>query len=147
MLWSWFLTTINQPTEWKYRTSENNLTLNTDKTKKLITNFGRSQKLEYAPVFMNRDRVERVSSFRFLGTFISEDITWSINTTALIKKAQQLQFSQSRSMLRQSLMFFLRMLRKAGLPQQMLITFYRCTIERILTYCISVWFHSCIGKW
>ncbi|XP_059827153.1 paladin-like, partial [Hypanus sabinus] len=34
-------------------------------------------------------------------------------------------------------------LKKAGLPEQMLVTFYRCTIESILTYCISVWYLSC----
>lgn len=105
--------------------SKNNLTLNTEKTMELIISFGRSQQLEYAPVFINGDRVERVSSFKFLGTYISEDITWSANTMALVKKAQQR-------------LFFLRTLRKACLPKQMLTTFYLCTIESILTYCISV---------
>lgn len=54
------------------RCSDNNLILNTEKTKELIINFGRSQKLEYAPVFINGERVERVSSLKFLGTYISD---------------------------------------------------------------------------
>lgn len=82
--------------------SRNNLTLNSEKTKELIINFGRTQQLEFAPVFINGDRVERVSNFKFLGTFISEDITWSTNVMALVKKAQQR-------------LFFLRTLRKACL--------------------------------
>lgn len=72
--------------------SENNLFLNIAKTKELIINFRRSQDDEYAPVFINGARVERVSSFRFLGTHISDDLMWSSNTMALVKKAQQLRF-------------------------------------------------------
>lgn len=74
--------------------------------------------------------MEKVTSFKFLGTSISEDITRSINTTALNKKAQQR-------------LFFHTTLRKTCLLQQMLITFYGCSVESILTYCISVWFSSC----
>ncbi|XP_059807146.1 uncharacterized protein LOC132381625 isoform X4 [Hypanus sabinus] len=98
--------------------SENNLSLNTAKTKELIINFGKSQDDEYAPVFINGDTVERVSSFRFLGIHISEDLTWSTNTTTIVKKAQQR-------------LFFLRTLKTAGLPEQMLVTFNRCTLESI----------------
>src|SRR4029434_10602553 len=37
----------------------------------------------------------------------------------------------------------LRRLKKAHLSPQILVNFYRCTIESILTNCISVWFGSC----
>ena len=37
----------------------------------------------------------------------------------------------------------LRTLRKAGLRQQLLVSFYRCTMESIITNCISVWYISC----
>lgn len=40
-------------------------------------------------------------------------------------------------------MFFLRMLKKARLPQDKLLTFFCCSIESILTYCISTWYLSC----
>ena len=43
----------------------------------------------HSPLNISGERVERVSSFRFLGTHISEDLTWTANTTALVKKAQQ----------------------------------------------------------
>ncbi|KAI3366889.1 hypothetical protein L3Q82_009532 [Scortum barcoo] len=33
--------------------------------------------------------VERVSSFKFLGTHISENLSWTTNTSSLIKKAHQ----------------------------------------------------------
>ncbi len=45
-------------------------------------------------------------------------------------------------------LYFLRILRKNKLTQfkiknKLLVSFYRCTIESILTYCICVWFSSC----
>lgn len=71
-----------------------------------------------------------MSSFRFLGIHISENLTWPTNTTALNKKAQQW-------------LIFLRTLKKAGLPQTLLVNFSPCITDRILTYCISVWYLSC----
>ena len=59
-----------------------------------------------------------------------EDLTWGINTTGLVKKAQQR-------------LYFLRVLRKDNIPQKLLVSFYRCLIESILTYCLCVWFTSC----
>ena len=52
------------------------------------------------------------------------------NSTALVKKVQQC-------------LFFLRTLKKAGLPQQLLATCYHCITESILAYSISVWCISC----
>ncbi|KAI4902291.1 hypothetical protein NFI96_034704, partial [Prochilodus magdalenae] len=40
-------------------------------------------------------------------------------------------------------LFFLRRLRKFELPPDILTNFYRCTIESILTACITVWYGSC----
>src|SRR4029434_9697598 len=69
-------------------------------------------------------------SFKFLGVHISEDLSWTLKTSSLVKKAHQR-------------LFFLRRLKKAHLSPQILENFYRCTIESILTNCISVWYGSC----
>ncbi len=71
----------------------------------------------------------RVSSFKFLGTHISEELTWTINITALVKKAQKR-------------LHFLRMLRKVNLSQQLLLSFYRCSIESVLTQGLLAWYGS-----
>src|SRR4029434_1515864 len=71
-----------------------------------------------------------VASFKFLGVHISEDLSWTLNTSTLVKKAHQR-------------LFFLRRWKKANLSPQILVNFYRCTIESILTNCISVWYGSC----
>ena len=70
-----------------------------------------------------------MSSFKFLGIHISENLSWAINTTAIVKKAQQW-------------LYFLRTLRKVNLSQQHLRSFYRCSIESVLTYGILSWFGS-----
>ena len=108
---------------------ENNLVLNISKTKEFIIDF-RRKKTVIQPLIINGDEVERTSNFRFLGVHLNDDLTWRTNTTAITKKAHQR-------------LYFLRVLRKNNLPQELMVSFYRCSIESILTYCMGVWFWSC----
>ncbi len=71
--------------------------------------------------------MERVNSFKLLGIHITEDLTWSAHTDAVLKKAHQR-------------LFFLRRLRKFGTSPSILRSFYTCTVESILTGCITAWF-------
>ena len=77
--------------------------------------------------------VERVSSTKFLGVHISEDLSWSHNTASLAKKAQQR-------------LYFLPKLRRAGAPPPIMHTFYRGTIESILSSCITVWYGAALTR-
>ncbi|KAI4879830.1 hypothetical protein NFI96_002171 [Prochilodus magdalenae] len=77
--------------------------------------------------------VEIVKSTKFLGVHLAEDLTWSLNTSTITKKAQQR-------------LYFLRRLRKAHLPPPILTTFYRGTIESILSSCITAWFGNCTAS-
>ena len=110
--------------------SDNNLALNTGKTKEIIVDFRRKRSVDPDPLYIGGECVERVQTFRFLGVLISADISWTDNTTAIIKKAQQR-------------LHFLRVLRKYNLDSNLLLTFYRSSIESLLTYCITVWYGSC----
>ncbi|KAM7379021.1 hypothetical protein PAMP_017842 [Pampus punctatissimus] len=110
--------------------ADNNLTLNTRKTKEIIMDYRKTKPDMHTPVHINGTEVERVSSFKFLGVHISEDLTWTLNTSTLVKKAHQR-------------LFFLRRLKKINLSPQILVNFYRCTIESILTNCITVWYGNC----
>ncbi|XP_030646322.1 NACHT, LRR and PYD domains-containing protein 12-like [Chanos chanos] len=74
--------------------------------------------------------VERVSSFRFLGINISEDLSWSHHTGVVVKAPRQR-------------LFFLRRLRRFRMDPRILTNFYRCTIESILTGSITAWYGSC----
>ncbi len=102
---------------------ENHLSLNIDKTKELVVDF-RRQSRERTPITIDKTPVERVSSFKFLGVHITEDLTWSAHTDAVLKKAHQR-------------LFFLRRLRKFGTSPRILRSFYTSTVESILTGCIT----------
>ncbi len=71
--------------------------------------------------------VERVSSFKYLGVNISEDLTWTTHIQTQVKKARQR-------------LYHLRQLRKFRVSPTILKTFYAGTIESVLTQCISVWY-------
>ncbi|KAK3565397.1 hypothetical protein QTP86_007934 [Hemibagrus guttatus] len=66
----------------------NNLLLNTSKAKELVIDY-RRRKTDIIPLIISRDCVERVADFRFLVVYIEEDLTWSVNTSELLKKTQQ----------------------------------------------------------
>ncbi len=85
------------------------------------------QSREHTPITIDKTPVERVNSFKFLGVHITKDLTWSAHTDAVLKKAHQC-------------LFFLRWLRKFGMSPSILRSFYTCTVESILTGCITAWF-------
>ena len=109
---------------------ENSLQLNASKTKEVIVDFRRKERSEHAPLIIQGQQVETVSSVKFLGTHISKDLSWSVNSAALVKKANQR-------------LYFLRVLRRQQVQQRLLVDFYRATIESILTHGISVWYAAC----
>ncbi|XP_072770291.1 uncharacterized protein [Nerophis lumbriciformis] len=80
----------------------NNLVLNLDKTKEIIVDFRKHQS-SHAPLFINGTAVEMVSSTMFLGVQITDNMTWSLHTGALVKRAQQR-------------MHFLRQMKRTQLP-------------------------------
>ncbi len=71
--------------------------------------------------------VEGVSSFKYLGVNLSEDLTWTTHIQTQVKKARQR-------------LYHLRQLRKVRVSPTILKTFYSGTIESVLTQCISVWY-------
>ncbi|KAI3358993.1 hypothetical protein L3Q82_015376 [Scortum barcoo] len=108
---------------------QNNLCINVKKTKEMIVDFRRGRHLP-SPLYIGGTAVEVVSSFRYLGVHISDDLTWSKNTSCLIRKAHQR-------------LYFLRRLRRAGMGSSVLTSFYRCVVESVLSSCIIVWHGSC----
>ncbi len=117
---------VAQLAEW---CGANNLSLNVEKTKEVVMDFRRNP-VDHPPLTIDTSTVERVSSTKFLGVHITEDLTWTTNTKSISKKAQQR-------------LHFLRRLKRASLPPPILTTFYRGTIESVLTSCITVWYGNC----
>jgi hypothetical protein len=104
---------------------DNNLSLSVSKTKELIVDF-RKKRREHGPVHINGTAVERVTSFKFLDVHITKDLSWTNNTT-LVKRVQQC-------------LYLLRLLKKFGVPPRVLSKYYSCTIESVLTSCITAWY-------
>ncbi len=109
---------------------QHNLALNTKKTKEMIVDFRRSGQLTHPPLYIGREVVEKVKSFKFLGVTVAEDLTWGTNTASVLGKAQQR-------------LYYLRKLKRANLPQRLMRNFYHCAVESVLTYGLLVWFSSC----
>ena len=108
---------------------DNNISLNVSKTKELIVDY-RKRRAEQAPVNIDGAVVERVESFKFLGVHITNKRSWSKHTKTAVKRARQN-------------LFPLRRLKRFGMGPQILKRFYSCTIESILTGCITAWYGNC----
>ncbi|PWA27298.1 hypothetical protein CCH79_00019477 [Gambusia affinis] len=106
----------------------NNLLLNTEKTMELIVDFKRTAN-PHSTIYI-KETVECVNSFKFMGVHIFKDLTWTTGCSKLVKKDRQH-------------LFFLRTLRKNQLSSDILMNFYRCTIENILSNRITVYYSSC----
>ncbi len=96
------------------------LSLNVSKTKELIVDFRKRQQRPYTPLMISGTPVERVSSFKYLGVNISEDLTWTTHIQTQVKKARQR-------------LYHLRQLRKFKVSPAILKTFYSGAIESVLT--------------
>ncbi len=76
---------VAQLAEW---CGANNLSLNVSKTKEVVMDF-KLNSGDHPPLIIDSWTVERVSSTKFLGVHITEDLTWTTNTISLSKKEQQ----------------------------------------------------------
>ena len=70
--------------------------------------------------------MEQVESFKFL----TNELSWSKHTNTVVKRERQHPFP-------------LRRLKRFGMGPQMLKKLYNCTIESILTGCITAWYGNC----
>ena len=97
--------------------------LNVSKTKELIVDY-RKRKAEHAPIHMTKAVEERVENFKFLGVHITKDLSWSKHTNTVVERTQKRLFPIRRGF---------GILKKC----------YSCTIESILTGCITAWYSNC----
>ena len=87
----------------------------------------KKKRTEHAPILIDGAAVEQVESFKFFGVHIIDKLTWS---KTVVRSARQN-------------LFPLRRLKRFGMDPQILKRFYSCTIESILTGCITAWYDNC----
>ena len=87
--------------------TENNLDLNTSKTKELIVDFQKFKRNELSALYQRVEEVERIENFSFFGVHISTDLAWTTHISHQVGKAQQR-------------LYFLSKLKQAHLPQHLL---------------------------
>ena len=104
---------------------KNKLLLNTDKTKELIIDF-RQKSQPVVPLRINGKDIEQVSSYKYLGIHIDNNINWQLQATTVYKKINKR-------------MFFLRKLRNFYVDNTLLSLFYTSSIQSLITFCIIGW--------
>ena len=90
----------------------------------------RKRRTEHASILIDGAVVEQVESFKFLGVLIINKLSWSKHTKTVGKRVQQNVFLRRR-------------LKRFCMGPQILKRFYSCTIESILTGCITAWYGNC----
>lgn len=68
-------------------------------------------------------------SLQFLVVQVVEDLTYSPNATEVTKKGHQS-------------LYFVRLIWKNHISQEILVAFYRSYNKSMLTYCMCVWYRS-----
>ena len=99
----------------------------------MIIDFRNKRRNQIIPITINNENVDIVNSFKFLGTYISNDLKWEENTNNLTKKAHKR-------------LYLLRQLNKFKLKKNLLVNFYRAAIESIITFSITVWYGNIEAK-
>ena len=120
---------VNRFCEW---CKNNHLTLNVDKTKELVFDY-RRKKEPLTPLLIDGKIVSIVDSYKYLGPKIDSKLNWSNHAHDVCKKVNQR-------------LYFLRKLRSFKFNPEILLLFYRATIESIITYGINCWGSSIMTK-
>ena len=70
-----------------------------------------------------------MSTFKLLGLNFDASLSWSVYITIIAAKASKR-------------LYFLKQLKRAGLPPQQLLHFYATVIRPVLEYCAPVWHYA-----
>ena len=103
-----------------------NMRLNEKKCKDMFINFLKYLPTVITPIQLNGIVIDRVSSYRFLGVIISNDLSWNEHCDSIHKKATKR-------------LFVLRTLKRVGLGTNDLVLVYCSIVRSIVEYASPVW--------
>jgi hypothetical protein len=104
--------------------NERGMRLNPKKCKYMVTTFLKYKLIEN-DIFIGGDVVERVSSFKLLGMWLTNNLSWDIHVDKILKKAN-------------SRIYALHLLKKAGLSPLNIVHIYCAVIRSQLEYASPV---------
>ena len=104
---------------------EHFLLLNVKKTKELIIDF-RIKKDPHQPVRIHGENIEVVSSYKYLGIQIDDQLDWKPQNEQILSKIHKR-------------MYFIRKLSYFGIDKTLINLFYKSTLQSIITFCIVAW--------
>ena len=113
---------LNKICEWS---EQNQMALNTDKTKYMIINFCSSLQFQ-TRLYVKNNLLNQVKQTKLLGVIIADDLSWTANTSFIIKKAYKR-------------MIILKKLYKFQVNIQDLIHIYMIYIRSVLEQNSVVW--------
>ena len=105
--------------------SHNNMSLNASKTKEIIVYYGKKD-ITIPPIMIEGQEIERVSEAKLLGVTLTSKLTWEVHIDNLCRKAN-------------SRLYYLRHLKRAGLPTAQLLTVYKALIRSVTEYACQAW--------
>ena len=109
-------------------TDNQQMLINEKKTKTMIFNF--TEKFQFTTrLMLKNETIEVIDSTRLLGTIISNDLKWDLNTAMIVKKAN-------------ARMELLRRVVSFGTPVEDLKTIYMLFIRSLLEQSATVWHSS-----
>ena len=116
---------LNQINEW---TENQKMQLNSEKTKNMMFNFTNNYQF-MTRLHSNEKNIEVLNSTKLLGTIISNDLKWDLNTEEIVKKAN-------------SRMQLLRKVASFGASKQELKIIYFAYVRSQLEKSATVWHSS-----
>jgi len=98
--------------------------LNTFKTKEMI--LGRTDSTSIPSLSTPAGPIQRVTTFKLLGLHLDASLSWTTHINTVVSKASKR-------------LYFLKQLKRAGVPRYQLLHFYTAVIRPVLEYASPVW--------
>ena len=105
--------------------NDNNMKLNSDKTKEILVDF-RRKKQHVPEITMGEVTIERVKSAKLLGVHISNDLKWDEHVNYICQKGSKR-------------LYFVRVLKRSGVSANDLVKIFCVTIRSVLEYACELW--------
>ena len=106
----------------------NNMRLNSRKCKTMTVDFLCYNSCVLCPIAVGGSDIEQVSTFKLLGVYLSEDLTWAVHCDYIVKRANRRPYA-------------LRQLKKCKVPSADIVHIYCALLRSILEYASTLFAH------